>query len=180
MTARLNLPWPRGFAVEHTVVSRLRIGRRSLSEWVIAGFVSIALGVGGAILVLGWRPPVSASHCVPRLTGAHSVALDAQLTNNINKVVTSVGVVAETSGLEGTDGSWVEYIFSTPLAPSASIPHLRGHEYEVRSLNVVGQKVELLPPASQYSVAAHLGAVRSCWTQSITYADGTSWSVSPL
>ena len=98
------------------------------------------------------------------------------LTNNTSKTMTHEGV------LISTDGSIVEYEFADTLLPHETRYHLIGTEY----LEKIPPNLPL--PASAiktlnrpiFTLAQHLGKVRTCWARIVQYSDGSYWEVSPL
>jgi hypothetical protein len=94
------------------------------------------------------------------------MVLIATLVNRTEKPMVHVGVLVTATGKNDASGSLVEYEFHDRLAASETRRRRVGEEYAA---------IE-----NGYSADAHLGTISSCQARIVTYADGSTWSVSPL
>jgi hypothetical protein len=106
--------------------------------------------------------PVTASDCSAHEGPHGTVSLRATLSNHTPRTMTHVGVLVSATG------STVEYEFNDTLRPFETRSALVGSEYAAHDNPAGG------------TLSDHLSPISSCWARIVMYADGTSWSVSPL
>jgi hypothetical protein len=131
--------------------------------WSLAGGLVIAAMTAYFLID---SSPVSATACSVRKDPSGGFVATATIGNRSWKPIRRVGVLIGATGINGSQGSLVQYNFDYPFAPFTTRRRIDSTEY-------VGA-------SDSSSANSYMGSINECWARWADFADGSVWSVSPI